>query len=142
MLVSQKVITVTVKKYIYIATISIFMFLSLIVKGQESSGTNIKEAVKSGSSKELALYFNNSLEINIDGEKKDYSKTQAEFVLKDFFKNHPPQDFLYIHQGASKEGLKYTIGKYTWEGGEYRVYMVIKKFGEDYRITTIDFSEE
>jgi hypothetical protein len=104
---------------------------------------NVRTAMKAGSSKELVKYMNNTVELTFDGEKSSYSKTQAEFVLKDFFKRNPPRDFQYIHQGASKEkGLKYVIGKYTCDSGSYRVYMLFKQFKGVYMVDLIDFSKE
>ena len=110
--------------------------------GQSEIISNAKAALKTGSSKELAKYFNKMVELNIDGEKANYSKTQAEFVLRDFFKKFPATDFQYIHQGASREGLKYAIGKYSSPNGSFRVYMLVKLFDGDYLIDTIDFSKE
>lgn len=103
---------------------------------------NGKVSLKTGSSKELVKYFNDIVELSFDGEKSNYSKTQAEFVLKDFFKKYPPVDFQYIHQGSSKEGLKYAIGKYSYQGGSFRVYILIKQFNGNYLIDTLDFSKE
>ena len=99
-------------------------------------------AMKAGSSKELIKFCNSTVEIKIDGKSSNYSRNQAEVVLKDFFSKNPSSDFNYIHQGASPEGLKYTIGKYTHEKGAYRVVMFIKKIGENYRIDTLNFSKE
>ena len=104
---------------------------------------NVRTAMKTGSSKELVKYMNNTVELTFDGEKSSYSRTQAEFILRDFFKKNPPKDFQYIHQGASKQkGLKYVIGKYTCDSGSYRVYMLFKQFKGVYMVDLIDFSKE
>ena len=104
---------------------------------------NVRTAIRTGSSKELVKYMNNTVELTFDGAKSSYSKTQAEFILKDFFKKYPPRDFQYIHQGASREeGLKYVIGKYTYDNGSFRVYMLFKQFKGTYMVDLIDFSKE
>jgi hypothetical protein len=103
---------------------------------------NGKMALKTGSSKELSKYFNDIVELSIAGEKSSYNKSHAEIVLKDFFKKYPPLDFQYIHQGSSKEGLKYAIGKYNYNGGSFRVYILIKQFNGNYFIDTLEFSKE
>ena len=112
------------------------------VKAQSETINNVRAALRAGSSKELVKNFNKSIELNFDGEKSNYSRTQAEFVLRDFFKKYPPSDFQYIHQGASKQGLTYVIGKYTYESGSFRVLLYIKKFNESYFVDLIDFSRE
>jgi hypothetical protein len=119
-----------------------FVISFLNARAQNDIINNGKIALKTGSSKELVRYFNDMVEISFDGEKSNYSKTQAEFVLKDFFKKYPPQDFQYIHQGSSKEGLKYAIGTYSYNGGSFRVYILIKQFNGNYLIDTLDFSKE
>ncbi|WKN41988.1 DUF4783 domain-containing protein [Tunicatimonas pelagia] len=103
---------------------------------------NVRDALKSGSSRELSKYLNNTIEISINGEQTSYSRNQAEFVLKDFFAKYPPKDFRYVHQGSSKEGVKYTIGTLIHERGEFRVVMLIKQFGGSYLVDKIDFNRE
>tara|TARA_B100000609_G_C17095426_1_gene371600 strand:+ start:45 stop:431 length:387 start_codon:yes stop_codon:yes gene_type:complete len=120
---------------------SVFLLTGMLSQEDETL-KNISSAMKSGSSKELIKYCNNNLEIKIDGKSTNYSKAQAEVVIKDFFQNNPPKNFVYIHQGSSPEGLKYTIGTYTVEKGSFRVVMLIKKVNSEFRIDTINFSRE
>ena len=128
---------------LYKLIFSLCLALSFLnAKAQNEIINNGKIALKTGSSKELVRYFNDMVELSFDGEKSNYSKTQAEFVLKNFFKKHPPIDFQYIHQGSSKEGLKYAIGTYSYNGGSFRVYILIKQFNGSYLIDTLDFSKE
>jgi hypothetical protein len=112
------------------------------VRGQDEVVDNVRVAIKAGSSRELGRYLNNVVELSINGEKSSYSRTQAEFVLKDFFNKYPPRDFRYTHQGSSRDGLKYAIGTYTYDRGTFMIYMVIKQFGSEYRVDIINFSEE
>ncbi len=127
------------KIVLFVVNMLLFSYLSI---AQDDVMTNVKVQLKAGSSKGMAQYLNDIVEISIDGEKGNYSKTQAEFVLKDFFKKNPPSDYITIHKGASKEGLNYMIGKYSCPGGTYRVYVVVKQFKGNYLIDTIDFSKE
>src|SRR5690606_30890562 len=110
--------------------------------GQSDVLNNVKTAMKTGSSKELTRHFHDVVEMVIDGDASDYSKTQAEFVLKDFFKKYPPSDFLYIHQGASKEGIRYAIGKYSFEEGAFRVLLRAKEINDVFLVYSIDFTKE
>jgi hypothetical protein len=123
-------------------------FICLLTLGNSPSNAqnevinNVRDALKTGSSREMSKYLNNTVEISINGEKSSYSRNQAEFVLKDFFNKYPPQAFRYVHQGSSKEGLKYTVGTYTYDRGEFRVFMLIKQIGGAYLVDKIDFNEE
>ncbi len=109
---------------------------------QDGTIQDIGLAMKAGSSKELIKFCNKTVEIKIDGESFHYSKNQAEVILRDFFSKFPSNGFTYIHQGASSEGLKYTIGRYVHDKGSYRVVMFIKKIGDSYLIDTLNFSKE
>lgn len=108
---------------------------------QDETMKNIGTAIKAGSSKELINFCNETVEIKINGESSNYSRPQAEVILRKFFNENPAKEFTYIHQGAS-EGLNYTIGRYTHENGAYRVVMFIKKIDDKYLIDTLNFSQE
>lgn len=132
-------------KRFFLVKIVLLIFLATGLKPVHAQGdviNNVRTAIKAGSSRELVKYFNNSVEINFDGEKSSYSKAQAEFVLKDFFSKNPPEDFQYIHQGGSKEGLTYVIGKYRSGQSSFRVLIYIKKVGSEYLVNLIDFSND
>ena len=51
---------------------------------------NIAAAISSGNSKELATYFDNTVEVKIANKEGAYSKSQAEAIIKDFFTKNPP----------------------------------------------------
>ena len=121
----------------------LFIILGILpVMAQENVINNVRTAIRTGSSRELSQYFGSIVELNFDGEKSSYSKSQAEFVLKDFFKKNPPKDFEYIHQGSSKQGFRYVIGKYTNENSSFRIWILFKKDNDQYFVDTIDFTRE
>ena len=103
---------------------------------------NVRLALKSGSAKELSKHFNGQVEMEMEGEMAYYSRTQAEFVLRDFFRKYPPVTYSLSHQGESPDGSRYTIGKYAHRSGAFIVWMLIRKSEGEYRITTINFTEE
>ncbi len=103
---------------------------------------NVRSSIKAGSSKELSNYLGDMISLEIDGVQSNYSKTQAEYVLKDFFKKYPPNDFQYVHQGASEGGLKYAIGRYSYNGGSFRVVLRSKSVNGTYKVSSLDFTKE
>lgn len=122
--------------------VSGFSQLSITTKAQGDVLNDVRAAIKMGSSKELVKHINTRVDLVIDGDQASYSRTQAEFVLKDFFKKYPPSDFEYIHKGASKDGLKYAIGKYSHKGGTFRVVLRSKKFKDKHKIYNLDFTRD
>lgn len=103
---------------------------------------NVRSSIKAGSSKELSNYLGDMISLEIDGVQSNYSKTQAEYVLRDFFRKYPPNDFQYVHQGASEGGLKYAIGRYSYEGGSFRVVLRSKMVNGAYKVSSLDFTKE
>ena len=104
--------------------------------------TQVGETIKAGSAKELAKYLNQTVDVMIEEKLESYSKAQAEFVLRDFFKAHPATDFSIIHQGSSKSGQPFAIGLYKSTKETYRVFMKIKSAGNQQLVHEIRFSKE
>jgi Domain of unknown function (DUF4783) len=102
----------------------------------------MKDAVKAGDASELAKYLNASIDLNLEGEVNTYSKAQAEFVLRDFFKKHSPSDFSIVHTGSSKGGLQFAIGKYQSGTDNYNVLMRVREVGKAFLIHEMSFTKE
>jgi len=129
--------------YTFLIVLIALWFSSISVKAQDQDVVdNISIALNTGSAKELTNFFNDVVELKIDGEKENYSKKQAEVIMKNFFSKYPPVGFNKIHNGSSPEGLMYVLGKYSHKGGSHRVYMLIKELNGSYKIDTFDLTKE
>ncbi len=102
----------------------------------------MKNALKTGNAKEVIKFFNTSVDMNVEGNVDTYSKAQAEFVLRDFFKKHPPTDFNIVHTGSSKGGLQFAIGRYTSSSDSYNVLLRVKEVEGVNLIHEINFVKE
>ena len=129
---------------VYYIPFLLIMLLSTGANAQEKAIIdNISNTLNIGSSKELARYFNEVVELKIDGEKENYSMRQAEAMMKNFFEKYPPTGFVKIHNGSSPEGLLYVLGKYSHKKGSHRVYMLIKQLNNGtYKVDTFDLTKE
>ena len=112
------------------------------VQAQSTVFNNVRVAIKAGSAKELINFFHDTVELNLNGERARYSKAQAEFVMRDFFRANPIKEFDYVHKGSSREGIVYAIGRYSYEGGSYRVWLRLKDYDGNYRVYTLDIMKE
>ncbi len=115
---------------------------SLNLFAQADVINQVKETIQAGSAKELANYLNQTVDVTIDGKVQSYSKAQAEFVFRDFFKQHSPTEFAIIHQGSSKGGQPFAIGQYKTSDGTYRVFMKIKTVNNAQLVHEISFVKE
>jgi Domain of unknown function (DUF4783) len=104
---------------------------------------DIGSAIRSGDSKQLASYFANTIDLTIINKEDNYSKTQAELIVRDFFSKNPPKSFTMVHKGTSKEGTLYGIGTLTsTKGVNFRTSFYAKKSGEKYFIQELRFETE
>ena len=115
---------------------------SVVGLAQKDIITDVRDAIKTGSSREIVKLFDNNVDMTIDGKMKNYSKAQAEFILRDFFKENPPTSFTIVHQGASKSGIPYAIGEFVSGSTTFRVWIRVRKSGENFVIHQISFDEE
>ncbi len=136
--------TITMKKLAQLLVLAGLLLLLVLQNEAHAQGeviTHTAVAIKAGSSRDLTRYFNESVEISFDGDMSSFSKTQAEFVIKDFFKRNPAQDFKLTHEGA-RDGFIYAIGRYYFSDGSYLVFTHIKKYKGQYVIHRIDFTKQ
>ena len=106
------------------------MFVTLAGFAFADIGEEVSAALKVGNSKELAKYFASNVELTIISKEGNYSKAQAEQILKDFFASHPVKDFQVMHQGGENGSSRYTIGTLTTSKAAYRVFYLVKTEGK------------
>jgi hypothetical protein len=121
----------------------VFVFVGFAASFAQADVINlVKETIKAGSAKELSRFLNQTVDVTLDDGPQSYSKAQAEFVFRDFFKQHPPTEFSIIHQGTSKGGQTFGIGQYKTGADTYRVYMKIKAVDSQQLVHEISFAKE
>jgi Domain of unknown function (DUF4783) len=96
----------------------------------------ISIAFKSGNASELAKYMNSTIELLLLDKEDFYKKNAAEAILKDFFAEYQIKDFTILHQGA-KNDAQYAIGNLKTDKGDFRVYFLLKKVGQELLIHQI-----
>ncbi len=128
------------------------ILLTLVLSGVWAAGVptdgglsqKLKSALKNGKANELVALFNKNVELVIDSEKVDFSKistSQAEQILKAFFKKHPPHDFQFVYQSTGAT-MRYNTGTYLTGTDAYLVYILLKKAGNQYVVETLHFRKE
>lgn len=132
----------SINKSLFVLILSFLAFSWVSGQNQHNIIEQVTETIKAGSAKELAKFLNQTVDVMIDEQLQSYSKAQAEFVLRDFFKNHPAAEFSIIHQGSSKGGQPFAIGLYKSGGETYRVFMKIKASDKQQLVHEIRFSKE
>lgn len=98
----------------------------------------IRNAFLHGNAGDLALFFEGNIELKMDGYQTDYSQVQAVYILKDFFKEHPPKNFKYLKQENFKKDLIYLVGTYQSVSDEFQVFMMVQEINDNYIIRSLD----
>lgn len=81
--------------------------------------------LESGDCDKLSSWFADNLELEIQDESINCSRNQARLVLKEFFKQNPPSNFVILHK-STKDSLRYAIGQLIAGGESYNVVIYIK----------------
>jgi hypothetical protein len=107
----------------------IFTFGFLILAFSSFTGItdDISAALKAGNAFKLSAFFHEEVDVTILEKSDLMSKLEAEKLIYDFFHENKPSNFEIRHQGESKSGKTYTIGKLTTNNGTFRVSIYISK---------------
>ncbi|WP_462221972.1 DUF4783 domain-containing protein [Ferruginibacter sp.] len=95
-------------------------------------------ALKNGDAVQIARFFDNTVEITMPDKSNNYSKNQAEVVLKDFFNTNGIKGFDVIHKGENA-GSQYCIGTLVTKNGSFRTTVFMKQKGEKQLLQEIRF---
>jgi hypothetical protein len=96
----------------------------------------------SGSSSGVARFFDNGLGMNINGIKGDYSKNQAELLLRDFFKQYPPSHFEVIRKGSITDHVTYFLANYHSSKSKFRILVQGTNQDQRIRIFSLDIIKQ
>ncbi len=102
----------------------------------------VAAAIRTGDAQTLASFFAVSLDLTVPGSEGTYSRSQAELIVKDFFKTNNPRAFSIRHQGMSGEGAHFVIGQLETTNGSFRVYFLVKTTAGQARLTQLQFEED
>lgn len=119
----------TLKKALPLIIMFSFVFNTGATNYSDEIPRDIAIAFKVGSAEELARFFNNTIELIILDTEDVYSKIQAQQIMDNFFAEHYPKSFEFIHQGGKGES-KFAIGKLVTFNGTFRVTLLIKEKNE------------
>lgn len=123
------------KKYLLFSVVAVLLFSFVML-----SFTQVITAMKSGDSAQVAQYFDSTVEITLPEKSNSYSKSQAELVLRDFFKNNPVKKFDVIHKSENQES-QYCIGNLTTGNGIFRTTIYMKQKGKNQLIQELRFQK-
>lgn len=118
------------KIFTYLLTASVVLLSSFTLLNNQIDG--VISALRSGNSAELSKYIDDNLELTLPDKSDNYSKAQAQLILKDFFSNNGVKGFDLKHKGDSPGG-HFCIGTLQTNNGNYTTKVFMKsKNGKEY----------
>jgi hypothetical protein len=118
--------------------LSILLLVSVPEVDAQSDEEGVEEevdrALEAGDASILASHFMDKVDLKTPDTDDVFSRAQAEQILKDFFKENPPEKLVLEHSGTSQMKDRYRIGKLSTSNGELRVTYFMKKVDGEPRI--------
>lgn len=100
----------------------------------------VVQAMKNGDANQLSKYFDDRIDISLPGKNDNYSKSQGEMILKDFFSNNYVKDFQVKHKGENN-GSQFCFGVLQTKSGNYRTKLYMKQKGDRQVLQEIGFQK-
>lgn len=123
----------------FLITASFFTISTNYDSLPEDITNDIAAAIRSGNTKQLAQYFNTTIDLTIPDNDGTFSKAQAELIVKEFFTKNPPKSFVINHSGSSNDGSLFSVGTYISGVKSFRTYFLVKKIAGTFKIQQLQF---
>ena len=98
----------------------------------------VVSAMRTGNANQLSRYFDDRIDIQLPTKSDNYSRTQAEMILKDFFSSNEVKNFQVKHKGENN-GAQFCIGLLQTRNGNYRTKLYMKQKGDRQVLQEIGF---
>jgi hypothetical protein len=129
-------------KFLIISIISCFFSFGPVEIQQKDVFDTLSGYFKDSNSKELAGYFASVIELEILSEEGEYSKAQAELILRDFFSKHVPVSVKVIHRLSSSSNYKIGVLYLQSQKDKLRVSISMANNGNKFLIKSITIEND
>jgi hypothetical protein len=126
-------------------TILSFLLLFLPVQGQKSdSFDSIAGFLKESDSRNIAAFFAPIIEMNILSEENEYSKAQAELILRDFLLKNKPTTLKILHRLNSNPNHRFAVFSVHSLENKFRISISMAKDGDSFyiKVFRIEYDKE
>jgi hypothetical protein len=127
------------KTYLGIAVATLTLLLSSFSPAY--SIDDVLKALRAGNATQLAKYFDTRVDISLPNKSDNFSKNQAEMILRDFFATNEVKNFEVKHKGENN-GSQFCIGVLQTKNGNFRTKLYMKQKGTEQVVQEIAFQSE
>ena len=97
-------------------------------------------ALKSGNASQLSRYFDTRIDLSLPDKSDNYSRTQAEMIIKEFFSSTGVRNFELKHK-SEKTGSNYCVGTLQTKIGNFRTTLFMKQKGDRHYLQDLSFQK-
>lgn len=99
------------------ALLALLLFTATPADAQEAERTALQEAFAAGDARAVMAHAAGRVEVSLFGSRSQYSRSQAMYVLQNFFEDHPPRRFSWRSMSANGRS-RFLTGRYWHETAE------------------------
>ena len=130
-----------------IFTTLLIFFSCLSITATKAQGTkspveDVVYALRNNKVHEITRNFDNFVPISINNSASNYSRNQAEIIIKDFFEKNPVKDFTVMDTGTPNANTRSMIATFSSGNGRYTLYLLMKIKDNGYVVREIRISKE
>lgn len=128
-------------------TILLFLLSCFITGTTSAQGSKLPVedvvwAFRNNKIQEITRNFDAYVPVSINNNASNYSRNQAEIVVKDFFEKNPVRDFNVMDTGTPTGNNRSMIATFTSGGSRYTLYLLMKLKDNGYVVREIRISKE
>jgi len=119
---------------------TVFSFLVALMQVQSQTKDSIDAIagfLKESDSRNIANYFAPVIEMNLLSDENEYSKTQAELILRDFLSKNKPITVKILHKVNSNSNYRFAVFIVHSIERKFRLSISLKKSDDSYYINLI-----
>jgi hypothetical protein len=115
-----------------------FLVLFLPFQGQKPDSIDaIAGFLKGSDSRSIASFFAPIIEMNILSEENEYSKAQAELILRDFLLKNKPITLKILHRLNSNPNYRFAVFSVQSVDNKFRISISMAKDDDSFHIKVI-----
>ena len=126
------------KRFLVLVLLFSTVLLSSFANVDTMEMDDVVTALKAGDASQLSKYFDSRVDIGMPDKSDNYSRTQAEMIIKDFFVSNGVRNFDLKYK-SEKSGSNYCVGTLETKAGNFRTTLFMKQKGNREYLQDLSF---
>ena len=114
------------KKSVFLLVLALLL-IRISAGAQDDPFDPVIKAFKASEASDLSSLFNITVELRLPDNENTFSASQAEMILKDFFKKYPSDSFEILEKGSTDAASRFAIGDYSSGPKHFQVYIYLRE---------------